>query len=185
MLVRRRGVGTLQGHVPALAIFARPSREHDLEAQSVDVPRMARGVCTQRNVIRLEKIFGRVVRAVLVLDSAIQREFVIRAHVQLEWTEAGPLAVIDALAVLAVALAAGLPVAFEQRARVITEGPELRVAQRRHTETGRDHESCNEVPLRAPAGHLLQPPVRVSAKTRPDFVLELASIYRQDARLLL
>src|SRR5437870_3666175 len=89
----------------------------------------------------------------LVLDSAIQREFMIRPHVELERAEARPLAVVYPLRVLAVPFATGLPVAFEQGARVIRQRAELRVAQRGHTEARRDRESCNELPLRAPAGH--------------------------------
>src|SRR5712691_5268995 len=89
----------------------------------------------------------------IVLDSAKQREFVIRTHVQFEWFQARPFPVVDALAVLPVAFAAGLPVAFEQRARVIGEGAELRVADRGHAEAGSDRKSCNHSPFRAAHAH--------------------------------
>src|SRR5712691_9516935 len=81
----------------------------------------------------------------IVLDSTKQREFVIRTHVQFEWFQARPFPVVDALAVL--------PVAFEQRARVIGERAELRVADRGHAEAGSDRKSCNHSPFRAAHAH--------------------------------
>src|SRR5437773_12568377 len=89
----------------------------------------------------------------LLLDTAKERELVIRTHVQFEWTEAGPSPVIDAFAVLPVAIAARLPVAFEHRTRVIGERTELRVAEHCRTEASGDRESCNPLPLRAPRSH--------------------------------
>src|SRR5437870_8514257 len=88
-----------------------------------------------------------------VLDAAKERELVIRTHVQFEWTEAGPSPVVDALAVLPVAIAARLPVALEHRTRVIGERTELRVAEHCCTEASNDRESCNPLPLRAPRSH--------------------------------
>ena len=52
----------------------------------------------------------------------------------------GPFAVVDALGVPAVAFAARLPVAFEQRSLVIGEGGELGMAEGRAPEAGSD---CN------------------------------------------
>ena len=51
----------------------------------------------------------------IVLDAAKQRELVVRPHVELERRQPGPFAVVDALGVLPVGFAAGLPVSFEER----------------------------------------------------------------------
>ena len=59
--------------------------------------------------------------AVLFLNAAEQRELTIRTEVKLEAPDAGRVAIVDALGVLVVAVAARLPVAFENRSAAIVE----------------------------------------------------------------
>src|SRR5262249_54433229 len=135
--VGRGGVRPLERDEPALALFAGPACEHHLEVEPVDIPRLFRVLAAQLDRERPQQIVGRGVLAVLVLNAAEERELMIRPHVELERRQPGPTAVVDALAVLAVAFAARLPVALEHRARVIGEGTELRLAERGRTEEAR------------------------------------------------
>ena len=53
--------------------------------------------------------------AMLVLNPAIQREFVVRTHMELERRQPGPPAIVHTLGVCAIGFAARLPVSFEKR----------------------------------------------------------------------
>src|SRR5438094_4079174 len=95
--------------------------------------------------------------AVVVLNAAKQRKLVIRTHVELERAHSRPLSVINALAVLPVRFAAGLPVAFEQRPTMIRKRGELRAAEGRGAEARDDHERSDQLPLRSSRRHHLPP----------------------------
>src|SRR5205823_13926780 len=110
--VRNRRLRPLEGHEPALAVLARPSGEDDFQVQAVDVPTVLRHVALHLERVGPQQVLGRRVIAVLVLDAADERAVVVRAHVDLEGRQAGPLPVVDALTVLPVAFTAGLPVTF-------------------------------------------------------------------------
>ena len=66
---------------------------------------------------RLQQVVGRIVLAVRVLDAGEDRELAARPQVDFELADAVDDVVVDALGVLPVALAARLPVAFEDVAR--------------------------------------------------------------------
>src|SRR5262249_28395833 len=102
---------------------------------------------------------ARRVIAMIVLNAAEEREFVIRPHVKLERREPRPPAVVDPFGVLAVALPARLPVAFEQSARVIGERTEQLGATKVCCSEAHCHRDSDEPPGRAAPPHLQPPPV--------------------------
>jgi hypothetical protein len=61
----------------------------------------------------LKEIGRRIVLAMLVLNASENRELASRAHVDLELGHSVDDVIVDALAILAVGFAAGLPVALE------------------------------------------------------------------------
>src|SRR5512144_3264266 len=76
-------------------------------------------------------------------------------EVQLEWRQTRPSAVVDAFAVLTVALATRLPVTFEHRARSVVERCELCIAQRGRTKAACYGGRSNQVPVRSRRAHPL------------------------------
>src|SRR5262245_29703568 len=165
--IRGGRVGALERHEPAFALLARSAGEHDLEMQPIHVPRVLGCVGAHLDTVGLEQILGRAVIAMFVLNAAEERELVVRTHVQLEWTEARPSAVIDALTILSIALAARLPVAFEHRTGVIGERTELRLAKSRRAKATGDRESCNPLPRPTPRSHRRSLRGTCVAKTSP------------------
>jgi hypothetical protein len=73
----------------------------------------------------LEEVVGRFVIAVCFLHAFEERELPAGTEVHFELADAADRVVVDALRVLSVALAARLPVAFEDVAGVVREGSEL------------------------------------------------------------
>ena len=114
-----RRCGALQRDVPALAVLTRSAGERHFEVQTVDIPRLTGRVRANLHVVRLQQIFGRLVIAMVVLDAAIQRELMVRPHVQFERRQPGPFAVVNPLRIGPVAFTTGLPVSFEERRPVI------------------------------------------------------------------
>ncbi len=72
----------------------------------------------------LEQVLRRLVFAMRVLHALEDRELAPRPHVDLEQADAVDDVIVDALGVGAVALAARLPVAFENIAGVVGKRPE-------------------------------------------------------------
>src|SRR4029077_7007804 len=144
-----------EGHVPALALLARPAGQRDLEMQAVDVPGLLRRVCANLHSVWFQQVLGGRVIAMLILDAAIEREFVVRPHVQLERRHTGPFSVVDALGVGAIDLAAGLPVTLEEcRSMVCERTEQLCLCNRRDPQATGHRNSCNQLPFRAAPGHL-------------------------------
>src|SRR5262249_14807037 len=129
---------------------------------------MLRVVGADLERVRFQQIISRCVITMLVLDPAEQRELVIRAHVELERREPWPLAVVHPLGVMAVALAARLPVAFEERARVIRKWTEQLSATKVCRGDAHGHcKAADQLPFRTAPRHLCRPPVPPTARTRP------------------
>src|SRR5438094_7025946 len=91
--------------------------------------------------------------AMVVLDAAKERELVIGTHMQLKRPQTGQFPVVDTLGVLAVVLAARLPVALEHRACAIVVRRKLRGADGDRSKHGCHREPCNHAPVRAAPGH--------------------------------
>src|SRR2546426_778746 len=134
--------------------------------KTCDVPAMTSLIADDFEIGRAQQILRRPMVPMLVLYPSIQREFVIRPHMELEWAKTRPFAVVNALAVLAIGLAARLPVTFEHCARSIVEGRELRTTEAGRAEARRDRHRTDQLPLRRGPRHLRPPCVR-HAKMRP------------------
>ena len=163
-----RGLGTFQRDIPALAVFARAAGQGHFEVKPSDVPRLAGGIRPNLHHVRFEEVVGGPMIPVLVLNAAVERKLVKRAHVELERWKPGPFAVVYALGIRAVRFAARLPVTLEQR--------------RSWSENGRKSCACAIDPIprhpatRIPAIHSRFPPnpamrrdllARVCARTPP------------------
>src|SRR6185295_9875984 len=126
--------------------------------ETVDVPRLPRRIGANLDDKRLQEIRRRSMIAMVVLDAAIQREFVIRPHVKLERRKPWPFSVVDAFGVGAIVFAAGLPVSFEQSRSMVGERTEeLGLCHRCDPEAAGNRTSCNQLPFRAAPGHRLPP----------------------------
>src|SRR6266545_1420041 len=115
------------------------------------VPRLGGTIAHDRHRGRLEEVFGRRMLAMLRPDSPKQGELMVRTHMEFKWVHAWPFAVVHPFGVLAVSIAARLPIAFEPRLRSIGEGTELGLAERRHSEPRGDSETENQLPSRSPS----------------------------------
>ena len=78
-----------------------------------DLPPLLGAPRFHRHAVRLQQVLGRVVIAMRVLNAFEDGELAPWPHVDFELPDAVDDVVVDALGVLAVGLAAGLPVAFE------------------------------------------------------------------------
>src|SRR5207248_11122416 len=100
---------------PALAVSPRAAGEgrREREIERGNLPFLLRATELQRDAERLQQVLRRIVVAVDVLDAFEDRELAARPHVHFELPHAIDDVVVDALGVLTVVFAAGLPVAFE------------------------------------------------------------------------
>src|SRR5262249_10943289 len=97
-------------------------REHEI--QRGNFPSLLRAAGIHRDGERLEQVLGRIVIAVRVLDAWEDGEFAPRPHVDLELRHAVDEVIVHALRILPVAVAARLPVAFEDVPGVTRERTE-------------------------------------------------------------
>src|SRR3954467_9495219 len=106
--------------------------------------------------------------AVGVLDAAVQGEFMVRAHVQLERRQPGPFPVVDTFGVLTVALTARLPIAFQQGCSMVGKrAEELRLCNRRDPEASCHRNTCNPLPFRMSPRHRSSPAIDRGANRVP------------------
>ena len=82
-----------------------------------------------RDAERLQQVLGRLVIAVRILHAGEDRELAARPHVHLELGDAVDDVIVHTLGVLAVAVAARLPIAFEDVPGIVAERAEqLRIS---------------------------------------------------------
>ena len=128
VLSMRRFLQRLEEDEPAFAVAARAAGERRRERQIErgDLPPLPGAATLHRDLIRLQQVVGRRVLAVLVLDALEDRELGPWTHVHFELRDAVDDVVVDALGVASVALAARLPAALQDVARIVGKRCELR-----------------------------------------------------------
>ena len=124
----RRCVQRREEDVPTLAIAARSAgkrrREHEVERRNL--PLVFGEIAFPLQAVRLQEVGGRIVVAMLLLDTGEERELAFRAQVDFEPGHAVDDVIVHALAVAAIRFATGLPVAVEDAFRIPRVRGELR-----------------------------------------------------------
>src|SRR5262245_65883198 len=69
---------------PALVVLARSACQRYLQVKSRDVPGLPRSIADDLEIRWAQEIFRRAMIAMRVLDPVVERELVVRAHVQLD-----------------------------------------------------------------------------------------------------
>ena len=116
----RRGVQRCEQDVPALAVAARSAgkrrREHEVERRNL--PLVPGQIAFPVQTIRLQEVGGRIVPAMLFLDTGKERELAFWAEMDFELGHAVDNMIVHALAVAAIRFTTGLPVAVEDVFRI-------------------------------------------------------------------
>ena len=124
----RRLLQRLEHDEPAVAVVARPAgqRRGERQVERRDLPPLTGAAALDGDLMRTQQVVRRRMIAVLFLNALEDRELGAWAHVHLELRDAVDDVVVDALGVAAVALAARLPAALQDVARIVGERRELR-----------------------------------------------------------
>ena len=116
----RRCVQRREEDVPALAVAARSAgkrrREHEVERRNL--PLVFGEIAFHVQAVRLQEVGGRIVVAMLLLDTGKERELTFRAEMDFVLGHAVDDVIVHTLAVTAIHFTTGLPVAVEDVFRI-------------------------------------------------------------------